>query len=386
MSARLLRAVLAFMLAACSGGVALAHQSSDAYLRASADAQGKLALQVDVALRDLDVVLDLDADADGRLAWGEVRKREGEIAGYVAAHLRLDEGRCRLSARPGLALDRKADGVYAVLRYASDCAAASAPNLSYALFRESDPTHRGLLALLDAQGKPSGALRSLPPGAEPVALAFGTTAAATSEPSDAPSTGRFFAGLFGDGLHHILIGADHVLFLVCLLLPLVLVAAKHGTWRESAWPLVALVTAFTMGHSITLALASLRLVSLSPAVIEPLIAVTIALTAIDNLKPFFRGPRAVAAFFFGLIHGFGFAGPLIELDLAPGAMAWALLQFNLGVEAGQLVVVGIATAALWPLRGKPLARTALRAGSIVAALVAAVWFAERVFGFKLLPF
>ncbi|HEU4459622.1 MAG TPA: HupE/UreJ family protein [Methylibium sp.] len=387
---RLLRAALAVLLAA-AGGSAAAHQSSDAYLRASSDAQGRLALQVDVALRDLDVVLDLDRDADGRLAWGEVRTREDEIAGHVAAHLRLNDGRCQLQAQPGLALDRKADGVYAVLRYASDCAAVPAPVLAYGLFRESDPTHRGLLAVLDADGRPTGALRSLPPGAAPVALslaASGAPSGTESEPAQAPHDARsgFLEGFFGSGLHHILIGPDHVLFIVCLLLPLVLLGTKGAPWRPTAWAMVALVTAFTAGHSITLALASLRIVALSPSVIEPLIAATIALTALDNVKPLLRGRRALAAFVFGLVHGFGFAGPLIELDLAPGAMAWALLQFNLGVEAGQLVVVALATLVLWPLRGRPAARTLLRAGSALAGVVALVWFAERVVGFKVVPF
>lgn len=371
---RLLRTALAWLTTAWLVLPAAAHQSSDAYLRASADAQGRVALQVDVALRDLDVLLDLDADSDGQLKWGEVRVREREIADHIAAHLRLDDGRCALQAQPGLALDRKADGVYAVLRYTSDCLASAAPSLAYGLMREADPTHRGLLALLDADGRPGGVLRSLPPGGAPVRLAF---AGSSIPQAEAAPSGGFFA----DGLHHILIGADHVLFIVCLLLPLVLGAAKR-----SVWPIVGLVTAFTVGHSITLGLASLRIVSLSPSIIEPLIALTIALTALDNVRPFFRGPRALAAFFFGLIHGFGFAGPLIELDLAPGAMAWALLRFNLGVEAGQLMVVGLAMLLLWPLRTRPVGRQVQVAGSVAAGLVALLWFAERVVGFKLLPF
>jgi len=423
--AGLLLALAGALAGALAAAPAAAHQSSDAYLRASADPQGRVALQVDVALRDLDVLLDLDADSDGRLSWREVRTRERDIADHVAAHLRLDEGRCSLQPQGGLALDRKADGVYAVLHYRSECAAQASPSLAYGLMREADPTHRGLLAVLDAQGQPRGTLRSLPPGGAPVRLVFDGAASSGTAPASAEAAPS--GGFLYDGLHHILIGADHVLFLVCLLLPLVLVTApgaelrsarpprgqqttapganlrsarpprgqpmtapaaelRSARTRLAVWPLVALVTAFTLGHSITLALASLRIVSLSPSIVEPLIALTIALTALDNLRPFFRGPRAVAAFFFGLIHGFGFAGPLIELDLAPGAMAWALLQFNLGVEAGQLLVVALALLLLWPLRGRPVARPVLLGGSVAAGLIALLWFAERVLGFKLLPF
>ena len=360
---------------------ALAHQASDAYLRASADKQGRLALQVDVALRDLDVALDLDRNGDGHLSWGEVRKREADIAGHVAAHVRLDEGRCKLDLA-SFSLDRKADGTYAVLRYVGNCQAASAPSLAYDLFREVDPTHRGLLLVLDAQGQPIGSLQSLAPGSAPRRLAFATGTA--NAPSSAPAAPG--SGFFGEGLHHILIGADHVLFLICLLLPLVLGhSARADGWRARVWPLVGLVTAFTLGHSITLALASWRVLSMPPSVIEPLIALTIAATALDNLWPFLGSRRVFAAFGFGLIHGFGFAGPLIELQLQPLAMASALLQFNLGVEAGQLIVVSIALALLAPLRERAGAGYVLRGGSAAAGLLALVWLGERLLNFKVLP-
>lgn len=374
---------LAMMLAAALP--ARAHQASDAYLRASTAADGKLALQIDVALRDLDLVLDLDADGDGKLSWGEVRGREGELAGWVAAQLRVNAGRCPLRAAAPLALDRKADGTYAVLRLLGDCAAADAADLEYALFREVDPTHRGLLLVLGADGQPLGGLRSLAPGGAAVPLALHAADAAAGGAAAGAGAAHAGGGFFGQGLHHILIGADHVLFLVCLLLPLVL--GPGGGWRTRVWPLLGLVTAFTVGHSITLGLASWRVLSLPPAVIEPLIAVTIALTALDNLKPFLGDRRVFAAFFFGLIHGFGFAGPLLELELAPRAMALALLQFNLGVEAGQLVVVAIAMLLLWPLHKRgasgPLV---LRGGSVLAGVLALVWLGERLFDFKVVPF
>ncbi|WP_353094572.1 HupE/UreJ family protein [Methylibium sp.] len=381
-----LRALLVGLSVLGAPLLAAAHQASDAYLRAGVDADGQLALQVDVALRDLDTVLELDANADGKLSWGEVRTREADIAGHVADRLRLDDGRCRLRALPGLALDRKADGVYALLHYASDCAAAGAPALDYGLFRDTDPTHRGLLVVLDAQGQPTGPLRSLTPGGAPLRLVPSADASGSAGGVDPPAESAPALGFFGEGLHHILIGADHVLFLICLLLPLVLgPEARPGAWRRRLWPLVGLVTAFTVGHSVTLGLASLRVLSVPPSVIEPLIALTIALTALDNIRPFLGRRRAFAAFAFGLIHGFGFAGPLIELQLAPWAMAGALLQFNLGVEAGQLIVVAAATLLLWPLRERGPAGAWLRSGSAFAGIVALVWLGERLFDFKLLP-
>lgn len=373
----MIRLLLAWLLLVPTG-LAVAHQASDAYLRAGSDAQGRLTLQVEVALRDLDLLLELDADGDGELRWGEVRRREADIAAQLVGALRVDDGRCALRARPGLALDRKADGSYAVLAFDSDCAVAAAPRLAYGLMRGVDPTHRGLLVEVDAGGRTSGPLRSLAPGGTPVAL-LASAGGAAAPPAN--------AGFFTDGLHHILIGADHVLFLVCLMLPLILrrEAAAGAGWQASAWPLLALVTAFTVGHSITLGLASWRVLSAPPSLIEPLIALTIALTAIDNLWPILGRRRALAAFAFGLIHGFGFAGPLLELDLAPWAVAGALLQFNLGVEAGQLIVVALAMTLLWPLRQGRGALPVLRGGSALAGVLALLWLGERVLGVELLP-
>ena len=111
--------------------------------------------------------------------------------------------------------------------------------------------------------------------------------------------------------------------------------------------MAGIVTAFTVAHSITLALAALKLVSLPSWFIEPAIAVTIVLAAIDNVWPVFPVRRVVVTFVFGLIHGFGFASVLAELNLPTADFAWALLQFNLGLEAGQLMVVVAATAVLF---------------------------------------
>lgn len=113
------------------------------------------------------------------------------------------------------------------------------------------------------------------------------------------------------------------------------------------------MTAFTVAHSITLALAATGSVSLSTAFIEPAIAVTIMLAALDNLWPIFHDKRVYFTFIFGLIHGFGFAGVQSELNLRTVDFAWALLQFNLGIELGQLVIVSLVIAVLFILRNRP---------------------------------
>jgi hypothetical protein len=155
---------------------------------------------------------------------------------------------------------------------------------------------------------------------------------------------------------------------------------------QAVWPVVGIVSAFTVAHSITLGLAALKLVSLSPAFIEPAIAVTIILAALDNLLPIFPVRRVVVTFFFGLIHGFGFANVLAELNLPRAAFAWALLQFNVGLEVGQLLIVAVATTALFSLRrwrGYP--RAVIGAGSGVAIVIGLLWLIERTANVSLMP-
>jgi hydrogenase/urease accessory protein HupE len=178
---------------------------------------------------------------------------------------------------------------------------------------------------------------------------------------------RFLAS----GIHHILIGPDHLLFLVGLLL-------LGGTIRR----LLLVVTAFTVAHSITLSIAALNLFSPPSRVVEPLIALSIVYVGIDNLMV--RGGRDVRvwiAFVFGLVHGFGFASVLREMDLPARALGWSLFSFNAGVEIGQLVVVVLVASALALLRRRSEAagRRLAFAGSLVVVVAGTFWFVQRVF-------
>ena len=394
------RLATCLVLALCSG-VAAAHKASDAYLQLSGTGAGTT-LRVDVALRDIDVALDLDANGDGQLTWGEIRAAWPALQAYVSAHVQVDG--CELQGA-GQALERRVDGVYAAMTLTSDCVLAAEPAIRYTLMRELDPTHRGI-ARIDVAGRPS-VLRVLDPArpaalaaSEPVAVpaaatnvsasvAEATAPAIASTPAAAPPA--FAGGFLREGIHHILTGYDHVLFLMCLLLPSVMRRTPSG-WQpvqrlaQAVLPVLAIVTAFTLAHSITLALAALKLASLPPWFIEPAIAATIVLAALDNVRPIFRGPRALVTFAFGLIHGFGFAGVLAELNLPPARFAWALLQFNLGLELGQIAIVAGATALLFLLRERPrYPAWVIRGGSLAAMSVGALWFIERTTNLSLLP-
>jgi hydrogenase/urease accessory protein HupE len=173
------------------------------------------------------------------------------------------------------------------------------------------------------------------------------------------------------GVHHILIGPDHLLFLVGLLL-------LGGTFRQ----LVIVVTAFTIAHSITLSLAALRIFMPPAGLIEPAIALSVMYVGADNLL--IRGGRDLRgwiAFGFGLIHGFGFANVLRDMDLPSRALGWTLFSFNLGVEIGQLLVVIIVASALAWIRSRSeiAGRRLAFAGSVVVIAAGAFWFVQRVF-------
>ncbi|MBN8752915.1 MAG: HupE/UreJ family protein [Variovorax sp.] len=389
---RLERAALAalamLMLLALLFGAAPAHahKASDAYLQLKRTGD-TIDLRWDIALRDLDAMLDLDSNADRKLSWGEVRTRLADIRAYALARLRLQQGQCVLAEAQAPAVEDRIDGAYLVLRLQAPCKAGAALDIDYRLFREVDPTHRGLLRM-EAEGGAQPTVRSLDPSAGPVSVPWPGSDVAASADAARQADGSFFR----DGIHHILIGYDHILFLICLLLPAVLRRREGGWepvlgWREAVWPMLGIVTMFTIAHSITLALAGLKIVTISPRIIEPGIAITIMLAAIDNIHPVLRGRRKLFSFLFGLIHGFGFAGALAELDLPLRDFVIALLQFNLGVEAGQLMVVAVVLVALLALRNwqryPPLV---LRGGSALAVLLAAIWLGERVFDIKVLPF
>ena len=172
------------------------------------------------------------------------------------------------------------------------------------------------------------------------------------------------------GIHHILIGPDHILFLVGLLL-------LGGRWTT----LVSIVSAFTIGHSVTLSLAALDVLSPPARIIEPAIALSIVFVGADNLvRGSGRDVRAWVALLFGLVHGFGFANVLREFGLPREALGWSLFSFNVGVEIGQLFIVLLAATALALIRRRDevVAYRVVRAGSLVVIAAGAYWFVERL--------
>ena len=351
---------------------ALAHKASDAYLtieRSGATLAGRL----DVALRDLDNAIGLDDNGDGDITWGEVRLRADAIAAYVLPRLAVSSGgtQCALAASD-LRIDTHTDGAYAVLTLAGACP-GRAPTLSldYRLFEGIDPQHRGLLNFVD-EGRSHSVVFTAD---APRRIVGGDNAGPLAQ----------FATYVHEGVFHIWTGFDHVLFLLSLLLPAVLVR-RDGRWaaadslRVATQDVVKVVTAFTLAHSITLTLAACSIVELPSRWVESAIALSVVLAALNNLYPIVASGRWIAAFGFGLLHGFGFAGALQDLGLPAGSLALSLAGFNLGVEAGQLAIVlvflplAFLSRSTWAYR-----RLVFGGGSLVTAAIASVWLVERAF-------
>jgi hypothetical protein len=272
-------------------------------------------------------------------------------------------------------VDSHTDGTYSVLPLALRCDAAHPTQLAidYRLFADLDPQHRGLLKL-SAQGATRSAV-------------LGPHAPLQRFELAAPSRWTQFADYTREGVWHIWIGLDHILFLLSLLLPSVLVRdAIRRRWQpvarfhEAFVDVLKVVTAFTLAHSVTLSLAVLGVIELPSRLVESVIAASVVAAALNNLWPLVVGRLWMVAFGFGLVHGFGFASVLADLGLPRDALAVALVGFNVGVELGQLAIVVAFLPLAYALRRSSFYRRwVMVGGSIVIALVASLWLVERAF-------
>lgn len=360
MMSRWLLALLLFAVCLPAG----AHKASDAYLTLDREADPPL-LRIDLALRDLERAVGLDINGDGRVTWSEVQNRGDAVTALVRGGVRprAAHSDCPL-ANPRLAIADHSDGVYAALAFQVTCPGGMVPDtLRYGLLFDSDPLHRGLLAITGEHGARS--------------IVFTPERRERSLTPDGGGAWATLSDYIVEGVWHIWIGLDHLLFLGVLLLP----AALAGDRRPTAVVVEVLkvVTAFTVAHSITLGLSVFDYVALPSRWVEAGIAASIVIAALANLHPRSRRIGWLLAFGFGLVHGLGFAGVLDGLGLPVGALVLALLGFNVGVELGQAVVVLAVLPLLLAAARSDFYRTAVvSVGSLVAAVVGAAWFLERL--------
>lgn len=355
---------------------AWSHKSSDSFINLKVTDENIVG-RWDIALRDLEYALALDTDEDGAITWSELKTRLEEIENYAFSRLQIKNGSTECIKQSGqLQVDRHSDGTYAVLNFNLDClATVEELSVSYQFLFDLDPTHRGLVEV--SKGT-SNEFVVFSPEHQQRVIDFSQS-----------NHWKTFQQFVMEGIWHILIGYDHILFLICLLLPSVVRKTSTG-WQANEqftttlWQIGKIVTAFTLAHSITLALAVLQIVSLPTRLIESAIAFSVMLVALNNLYPFFSEKAWFVAFAFGLIHGFGFASVLTDLDLSTSSLGISLAGFNLGVEIGQLAIVSIFLPIAYLLRRYWFyQRIVLYAGSQFILLLALVWFLQRAFNLNI---
>ena len=281
--------------------------------------------------------------------------------------------------------------------------------IKYEVLFDKDPTHQGL-QVIEYNWK-----AGIHNNEANVSLIFGPrdTTKVLDLTNDSLSRGIFT--MIQSGMHHIFIGLDHILFLLALLLPAVVFRSKETvgglhqfdqlnsavfpaflkpyavTWlpnesfKVSLIYVVKIVTFFTIAHTITLSLAALEVIKLPSSLVESIIALSIALAALNNIYPLLpKGREWIIALVFGLFHGFGFASVLADVGLGGDYVTLSLLGFNVGVEVGQLIIVLIIFPLLFVLRRTQIYRPILIYGSMFLILVALSWFLDRSFGIDLM--
>lgn len=358
----LTRITLVLLLSLCSGLAAMAHSGSTSYLLLT-ETEDRIDLAVSMDLADLEYALGVDADGNGELTWGELRATSALFEAHVRERVRLrrEESDCAIAFND-LKVDEINGSPFAVLYGGVACPGSGALDVRSNLMFDLDAGHRTLIEWSHE-------------GRSDLAVLTSALREWRAEPqSNALTNLLAFAR---EGMLHIWSGLDHLAFLLILLLPVCI--SSVGAQRAIAWrKLIFIVSAFTLAHSITLALAVTGVLQPPARPIEVAIAASVTIAALTNLIPKARSIGAMTAFAFGLLHGFGFASALEGLGASKSSFATALAGFNLGVEAGQLIVVAAACPILIWLRAYPaFAMRFLHVSSLLVATLGVVWVVER---------
>ncbi len=359
----------------------LAHRTGEGYIYLIA-ADDSLGGRVEATIEDLSQVIPMDDDGDGKVSDAELEAHYDEVESYIAARIAVgsDGVDYPLDYLSHELLD-VGWGRFCQISFAARgvMAPPEVVEAEYRLLYEAIPEHRGLL--LVARNDRTGQS-----GNESVWSAVFTPEEPRQEVDlNEPVIAHGFLSYLEHGVRHILIGTDHVLFIIALLMVSVLRRDESGwapveRFGPALFNVVKIVTLFTIAHSVTLSAAALGWISLSPRGVESIIALSVFAAAVNNIKPFFGDWTWGVIFGFGLFHGMGFASVLTHLTIELRLLVTSLLGFNLGVEIGQLGIIVLAFPVLYLMRETQLYRRfLLPVGSAAIALIAAVWFLERAF-------
>ena len=365
-----------FLIAIASGS-AQAHSSSNSYITVSSLNEATV-LRADINLRDIDLVFDLDQNKDGKVSWGETLAKTAELKAWLEQGIQLSttSRKCAL-AQMNIKASDHADGTYLSVEWTVACLDIAEDGLSglklrYDLMFDQDNLHRALVKI-DLPDFKSSAILS------PDRPEFTLT-------KDSGSRLKVLERYLLEGIWHIWIGIDHVLFLLSLLILAFLEPSRKSViqWpavqnvKTAVLDILAVVTAFTLAHSITLGLTIFKWLEPSADLIEPAIALSVVAAALNNLLGWVALRRWQLAFAFGLVHGFGFANVLVDLGLPSDQLAIALGGFNLGVELGQIAIVLVFLPLAWWLRNTLFYRwVVVVGGSLTIAVLGIIWTLQR---------
>jgi hydrogenase/urease accessory protein HupE len=350
---------------------AWAHKPSDSYLDLRPHGN-VVEARWNIALRDLEIAVGLDANGDRAITWGELRDARAAIENYILPKLSMHAGQINCRVNPqSLQVEHLSDGAYASFALAITCPQHGPFTMQDDLLFDLDTTHRSLVTWHDENG-----IRTV------VLTPEHHVATLASEPRN-----RFqeFSRMVNEGVWHIWQGFDHLMFLLALLLPLGVDRSRRtqSPWKAAVRQVAGVVTAFTIAHSLTLSLAALKVISLPVRLIETSIAISIVVAGLMLILSKSHS-RTGVAFAFGLIHGFGFANVLADMNLPRGELVQSLLGFNLGVELGQAAIVAaVLPVLLWARSARRYETVVVPIASVCIALVGLGWAIERGFSIDL---
>jgi HupE / UreJ protein len=375
MAGSLVRKSFALFVLCLLGGLAAspsvqAHAQSTSFLILDAEPSGPVPVRWDLSVHDLIWSVFIDADYDGLATWQEIQDARASIENAALAQLSVTRGGAVCSLRvDDLALANRSEQNHVSLAMTAECPRPGVLSISGSLFMTGDASQRVLLSAQRGNETLTGVLSAAAP--------------VWSEPQSV-SDWDSFALFIGQGVWHVLIGYDHIAFVLLLLLPSVM-RPVNGKWEgataigQVTRDILMIVTAFTIAHSTTLALAVTRTVVLPIQPVELAIAASIAVAGLLNLLPRLSGWRLPLAFAFGLVHGFGFANAMSELDTGGSSLLPLLAGFNIGVELAQLGIVALVLPLIYVARRtRWYAGGVLPLGSCALGAAGVVWLIQRI--------
>lgn len=345
--------LLYLLLTSLFGGLtASAHELSSSYLSLNLEEQqisGYWLAQPE----DLHLAITLDQNNDGDVLWQEITSRSEQIERYFQTHIEVmaNESRCDIEPE-NLMLENRSSKIYLYLPFSGTCTSQEDISIHYRAFFENDQSHRGILQLTAGEISAS--------------TVFNPQRTDYNQSSTNSIWQNFYIFII-EGIWHIWIGLDHILFLIALLFSGYNLSNQRTnkqtnipwstTLKNRSLDILKTVTAFTVAHSITLILGTLGLVTLPGIVVESIIALSVAISGANVIFHFLDRIRWWFIFGFGLIHGLGFASVLGDLLTSQGVAFSSILGFNVGVEIGQLCIVAVALPLIVALERKPILMT-----------------------------